>query len=106
MKNPLTRTEIMGLAFLAVLIAGITGCAILVQDCSGGSLQRDPSPAQIEILDTVDVPVKTEKVSKKREAKAKDSKKESRRKKSAAGNSKNNSVERRDPFKDTVPKIP
>ena len=101
MKNPLGKTELLGLILLAALIVAITGCAFLLKGCQG-SVQDDPAEVEIIVLDTVAAPAST---SEKKTSDQKENQKKSRRKKSAAKKSKSIPAPARDPFSDTIPKL-
>ena len=108
MKNSLGKTEIMGLIFLALLIVGITGCALLVRDCAGSKTGGlDPAPVAI---DTIRVEIQKaengDADGNPRKATGKGKQGNKSRKKGAAKKStkKKAPAERPDPFKDTIPR--
>lgn len=111
MGRSLNKTEIVGLAFLALLVVGITASAVLLKNCRGAS-EGLPEDVRIEVVDTIGkkAPAKEEKSTggrKKQARKEKEGKSKSRRKKSAAESVKGKAApaERKDPFADTVPVI-
>lgn len=103
MKNPLGKTELLGLILLAAIIVAITGCGFLLKGCQG-SVQEHPAEVEIIVLDTVAAPASTSTAVKKT-SDQKEKQKKSRRKKSAAKKSKSIPAPARDPFRDTIPKL-
>lgn len=101
MKKPLGKTEITGLILLALLIAAITGCALLVKDCRG--IQENSPEHEIVVLDTLPLPAETQAVKKSSRKSAKKPKKTKKknRKKTASKKAPARTV---DPFGDTIPR--
>ena len=96
MKNPLTKTEITGLALLGTVVAGITATGILLKRC-GDEVGEIPA-VEIVAVDTVPAPAPTRTVEKERKNKGRKKKSASRKKEV-----KKKAVPARDPFADTIP---
>ena len=107
MKNPLGRSELIGLLLLAIIVVGISLCAIFTRGCSAeSSVQQDPQ-FMVTVLDTLPAPVNTESAAGKSPKKAekatkkKSSKSAKSRKKKSSESSP--AFRRTDPFSDTIP---
>lgn len=114
MKNPLTKTELTGLIFLAVLIAGITACGLILKECNRSEETEGPE-MKIEVIDSTRVekswkkenniaPRKKAAPSKKKSGMNIGKKKTTAKKKENQQKEKKTpTVERKDPFSDTIP---
>lgn len=112
MKNPLGKTELTGIALLALLIAVITGCGLLLRRCGyglPGSEAAQEQAMRIIATDTVTLPVETSRagVSDRKGKKPGKEETKSRRKRPAANKARKKAGKaasgRKDPFSDTVP---
>ena len=108
MGKRLNRNELVGISLLATIVLLITGIAIFAGSGSGGSLQEDPAPVNVEILDTLgspaptrEAPAHTKKASSRKSGK-KASKKSGRKSNKSSKGRKADTV-RPDPFSDTIP---
>lgn len=98
MKNPLGKTEIVGLTLLVLTITGIIICAVVVKSCNE---ENEYIPERSYNLETIDSIGESESPGVK---KTKTSRKRGGRKKKGSGKRKKASIiERPDPFSDTIP---
>ena len=114
MKKGLDKTELTGIILLVLLIAAVTGCALLLKDCRGEEPDSPVYPNGIEVVDSSspgqDVKEYTPSGKSTRKSAGKKSgggKKSAARKSSSSPKSKSAAPkvveERPDPFLDTIP---
>lgn len=97
MKKGLGKTELTGLILLAILIVGITGCALLLRERSAPKEFHPEPDLKTELLDTLPQNDQAKKRSgKNQKPKTKKTSKKKGSKKKAA-------PLRKDPFADTIP---
>ena len=102
MKNPLGKTEIIGLLFLLLLVTGITAIAVLMRGCNGEiDESKGDRKIEIEVLGE-DNTEKTDSEGKVKQ-KNKTSSKKGGVKKKTSKKKRSETVLRSDPFLDTIP---